>query len=223
MSQSMDYFEQWQYLPVAAKDWQNDPTEQAHPGRAKVAELVKEAGCSVLEVACGIGIDYPRYKELGVAYTGVDITPRFVEEAQHRGVPCQVGDARNLPFPDGSFDTVYAKDLFIHLPPNMWRQVLKEMARVARKQVLILDDAWYGRTLYLLREKYHALVKGKMQELLFYNNLYAEDDFKREAEALGLTVGVVQGGSVKRIEVAPDGVKAVLHPSQVTVYRKKEK
>ena len=222
MSQSMDYFEQWQYLSVAAKDWQNDPSEQQHPGRAKVAELVKAAGNSVLEVACGIGIDYPRYKELGVNYMGVDITPRFIEEAQRRGVPAQVADGRNLPFPDNSFDTVYAKDLFIHLPPNVWRQVLKEMARVARKQVLILDDAWYGRTLYLLREKYHALVKGKVQELLFYNNLYAEDDFHKEAESLGLTVEVTQGGNVKRIEVSPDGTKGVLHPSQITIYHKKE-
>lgn len=148
---------------------------------------------------------------------GVDVTPKFVAEAQRRGVPCQLGDARKLPFPDESFDTVYAKDLFIHLPPGEWRTVLAEMARVAKRQVLVLDDVFTSRTRYNPCEKYYF----KDGVLTFYNNHYGEAEVTAYAESIGLAVSKVDGGSVKRIHVEGNTVTPdVWHPSQITIYTK---
>lgn len=215
------YFQQWQEYPIDPALWQNEPNERAHPGRQKVYELVKELGAkSILEVACGIGVDYPRYKEAGITYLGVDVTPKFVEEAQRRGVPAKVADARQLPFPDGSFDVVYAKDLFIHLPPEVWRIVLAEMTRVASKQVIILDDGWIEQTEYRPCEKYY----GAHDEILtFYNNRYGKKEVLEYAASLGLNVAVYDGGSVKRIHIEGTTITPnIMHPSQITVYHKKE-
>lgn len=217
-----DYFQQWQAYPIDPKYWQNEPNERNHPGRRRVFELIKASGSqSVLEVACGIGVDYPLYKEAGIQYLGVDVTPKFVEEAKRNGVPAEVQDARNLPYPDNSFDSVYCKDLFIHLPPNVWRIVLAELARVAKKQVIILDDAWINNTEYSPCEKYYD-AKGGV--LTFFNNRYGEDEVKAYASALGLKVQVLDGGSVKRIHIEGNQITPdIMHPSQITVYTKQEK
>jgi len=213
------YFEQWQHIPVQPKDWQNEPAELQHPGRKRVFELVKANSINVLEVACGIGIDYPRYHNVDIQYFGVDITPKFIEEAKRRGVPCQVADARELPFPNESFDSVYCKDLFIHLPPNIWKNVLTEMARVARKQVIVLDDAWINTTEYRPCEKYQC----KEGVLTFYNNRYGEKEMRVYAETLGLTVTTQDGGSVKRIHILGNTITPnIMHPSQITIYKEKE-
>jgi hypothetical protein len=52
----------------------------------------------------------------------IDATPRLVEEAQRRSDaagkrirPCQVGDARELPFGDGAADTVLLFGPLYHL------------------------------------------------------------------------------------------------------------
>lgn len=47
------------------------------------------------------------------------------------------GDARDLPFDDGSFDTVTALHVLEHLEPPAARRVLEEMCRVARRRVIV--------------------------------------------------------------------------------------
>ena len=72
-------------------------------------------------------------------YTGVDITPDFIEIAHERfpGVPFLVGDARSLPFEDKSFDTVLCFFVLVHLNREGVALAMKELTRVARKQVLL--------------------------------------------------------------------------------------
>lgn len=47
------------------------------------------------------------------------------------------GDARDLPFADGSFDTVTALHLLEHLTPPSADRALREMCRVARRRVVV--------------------------------------------------------------------------------------
>ena len=47
------------------------------------------------------------------------------------------GDARAMPFADGSFDVVVALDLLEHVRPADRAQVLSELARVAAKRVIV--------------------------------------------------------------------------------------
>ena len=206
------YFNQWQSMPGEPCEWQNDFGERNHPGRAIAASFVP-AQTTLLEVACGIGVDYPRFKAKDVAYFGVDITPKYVAEAQARGVPCEIGDALHLHFKDHSFDTVYCKDLLIHLPPGDWKTALTEMTRVCRDRVIVLDHAFEEKTRYLLCETYKAEAGG---DLYFYNNVYSAGEVEAFMDALGFGMEQHQTGSIV--------VGQVVQANIVTVFtRRKEK
>jgi SAM-dependent methyltransferase len=71
-------------------------------------------GRSVLEVGCGAGVDLARFAKGGADVTGVDLAPSAIELARanfaQQGLPGRfdVADGEHLPFPDNSFDLVYA-------------------------------------------------------------------------------------------------------------------
>ena len=71
-------------------------------------------GRRVLEVGCGAGIDLARFAKGGAEVTGVDVAPAAIELARAnfaqqalRG-ELQVANGEQLPFPDNTFDLVYA-------------------------------------------------------------------------------------------------------------------
>jgi SAM-dependent methyltransferase len=71
-------------------------------------------GRSVLEVGCGAGVDLARFARGGAAVTGVDIAASAIELARanfaQQGLSglFEVADGEHLPFPDQTFDLVYA-------------------------------------------------------------------------------------------------------------------
>ena len=72
----------------------------------------------VLEVGGGQGELAERMQnELGAEVTFLDQSERMVELARSRGIhDAHVGDAQDLPFPDGRFDTVLAAWMLYHVP-----------------------------------------------------------------------------------------------------------
>src|SRR5262245_44940864 len=71
-------------------------------------------GRTVLDVGCGAGVDLARFARGGAEVTGVDLTESAVELArtnfaqQHLPGRFEAADAERLPFPDNTFDLVYA-------------------------------------------------------------------------------------------------------------------
>jgi len=71
-------------------------------------------GRTVLEVGCGAGVDLARFAKGGAEVTGVDLASSAVDLAkanfEQQGLRGRfdVADAEHLPFPDNSFDLVYA-------------------------------------------------------------------------------------------------------------------
>jgi len=106
--------------------------------------LLSRARGRTLEVGVGTGrniADYPAATDL----TGIDISPGMLQIAQARAtrlgraIELRTGDAQNLDFPDGSFDTV-AAILFLSAVPDQ-HQAIGEIRRVLRPggRLLVLD------------------------------------------------------------------------------------
>lgn len=81
----------------------------------------------------------------GVRLTGIDLSPAMLERARKRArelgmdVDLREGDAQDLPFPDGSFDTVVCTLALCNVPDE--RRAVAEMKRVltASGRLLLLD------------------------------------------------------------------------------------
>src|ERR671931_1516851 len=115
----------------------DEPTDPFHSlyerkRRAVLAGLKHEGRLRVLDVGGGYGrLAAPLAERHDV--TLVDASDEMLAEARERCPPeveLVQADARELPFPDASFDVVLALDLLPHLPDA--RQALRELSRVAR-------------------------------------------------------------------------------------------
>jgi SAM-dependent methyltransferase len=94
------------------------------------------AGREVLEVGCGAGVDLARFARGGALVTGVDLAPSAIELAranfaqQHLTGAFQVADGERLPFPDASFDVVFAHGVVQYTADP--KQLVEECRRVLR-------------------------------------------------------------------------------------------
>lgn len=102
-------------------------------------------GMALLDLGCG-----PGSITVGLAAavapgetTGIDLDTEPID-----GVIVVTGDVMNLPFPDDSFDAIYASALLQHLPDPL--AALREARRVARPGAVIgvVDADWDGELLY---------------------------------------------------------------------------
>lgn len=117
-----------------------------HKFRTGVAMLGLDiSGLSVLEICCGSGMMSEKFARAGAVVTGTDFSPVAIVRARERARRYQfdatfmVADAENLAFADHSFDIVTVHDGLHHLDNP--ERAIREMARVARRGVLILDPA----------------------------------------------------------------------------------
>jgi SAM-dependent methyltransferase len=99
-----------------------------------VARMGLEPGARVLDIACGTGNVTIPLARRGLVVTGLDMTPRLLEEARERAageglnIRFDEGFAETLPYPDASFDVVVSMFgiMFSPIPET----VASEMARV---------------------------------------------------------------------------------------------
>lgn len=87
---------------------------------------------SMLDLGCGHGRDAALFFDRGYHYVGLDFSRPMLEEAD-KLVPrsCLVeGSMYDLPFPNVSFDGVWAAASLLHIPSPRIREVLREMYRV---------------------------------------------------------------------------------------------
>lgn len=102
-------------------------------------------GDKVLDIGCGNGRFCEIIQEAGADYTGIDISEKLIEIAKKKFPKGMfiVGDALNIPFPEKSFDKVYAIALLHHIPSKDFRlKVLNEAKRVLKKNGLLIASVW---------------------------------------------------------------------------------
>ena len=94
---------------------------------------------TVLDIGCGPGYLAARVKPNEGMYTGVDISPKAIEIARKLfpSAAFHIHDAEHdaLPFPDRSFDTIVASEVFEHLQTH--ELLLSEIRRCARTSIVI--------------------------------------------------------------------------------------
>jgi len=103
-------------------------------------EIEKEPWDSLLDAGCGpapmITLLTEKYPDKH--YTGIDLTPKMIEEAKKKNIPNAdfvVGDCENLPFAENSFDVIICSNSFHHYPNpqaffNSVHKVLKPNGRL---------------------------------------------------------------------------------------------
>jgi SAM-dependent methyltransferase len=122
--------------------------------------LVKWAGVrdgdTVLDVGCGTGalIEAVTAAAPSSRVTGIDPAAAYVDAARKRlsgeGVLFEVGDARRIPFPDGSFDRTLSMLVLNFIPEPA--TALDAMIRVTRPDGWVAAAVWdYGQGMEMLR------------------------------------------------------------------------
>jgi SAM-dependent methyltransferase len=94
------------------------------------------AGRRVLDVGCGTGVDLVRFVRGGALTTGIDIADSAIglarENLRHQSLTASlcVGDGERIPFPDSTFDFVYAHGVVQYTPGD--RALVEECRRVLK-------------------------------------------------------------------------------------------
>jgi SAM-dependent methyltransferase len=111
--------------------------------RAKADYLVRLAERQVgppdavqaLDVGCGIGLTDGFLASRLRSLHGVDVSERVIDQAARANpsVNYRAYAGHALPYPDGSFDLVFAICVLHHLPRRSWTSIVKEMRRVTRR------------------------------------------------------------------------------------------
>ncbi len=92
------------------------------------------AGRRVLDVGCGTGVDLVRFVRGGASGFGIDLADSAIalarENLRHQSLAASlsVGDGERLPFPDDTFDLVYAHGVVQYTPGD--RALVDECRRV---------------------------------------------------------------------------------------------
>jgi SAM-dependent methyltransferase len=124
---------------TAANPLQRVLIERFH--RKIVAEVVALSPRTFLDAGCGEGFVARRIldAEPEIALTGCDVSGVALEMAASANVGARfvTGSITDLPFPDRSFDVVGCFEVLEHLPDDLPRQALSELARVARQAVVL--------------------------------------------------------------------------------------
>lgn len=98
--------------------------------------LAPSPGDTLLDVGCGTGYFTRRFaRDARLRVTGLDPNREWLDYARAHGSPNETyvtGDARELPFPDASFDCVVSITALCFIQDQ--RRALQELTRVTRKR-----------------------------------------------------------------------------------------
>ena len=107
---------------------------------------VKRKVKRVLDLGCGNGRHAIYFAREGMESCGIDISSTAIEWAQDWAkregftIDFRVGDIANLPFPDQHFDVVVSHGVLDHIPMEVAKKAVGEVARVLTSKGLFYFD-----------------------------------------------------------------------------------
>ncbi len=128
--------------------------------RTMLRQLQLRSTSHVLEAGCGPGTALPDLLEL-VGPTGrivgVDPTTGLVDEARQRAraaaipnVTYDVGDVRDISYPDETFDAVFCDKILTHVSPV--ERAIGELARITRRGGRVGAVEWFAQGMVIAAE-----------------------------------------------------------------------
>jgi ubiquinone/menaquinone biosynthesis C-methylase UbiE len=194
---------------------------------------------SVLDLACGNGRLYQLFseekRESKIKYTGIDFSENLLAMAQKRfpNISVQVGDMRNIPCADSTFDVVFCLAAFHHLSSDIDRMTaLKEIKRVLKpggtfvmtnwniysdwaKEKLKSGKWWYGKNEKEIVVPWRDGSGSVIGERLYY--AYTEEEIEKWCRDAGLKIkeqyiATKKGGSTDASEVGLNIVTIATRP-----------
>jgi ubiquinone/menaquinone biosynthesis C-methylase UbiE len=172
-------------------------------------------GKRLLEIGCGMGFDSLEFIKRGVEVSAIDLTPAAIEFARRHfaAVGAQprhldVGDALNLPFPDDSFDAVYANGV-LHCTGDTPRAIA-EARRVLKPGGRAIISHFYRKPswMYWMNRLGREKIEHKDEDPPV-NNFYTEAEI--EAMFAGFEIVEAAREHYRALPVARSGLKAALY------------
>jgi ubiquinone/menaquinone biosynthesis C-methylase UbiE len=119
------------------------------------AQIQRMDNPDVLECGCGPGNILAMLAPSRCKLTGLDLNRRYIDLAAEKvpGATLIEGNVERLPFPDASFDIVYAVGVLMYL--NDDRMAVKEIARVTKDGGFVLISVPNYQMLHLLLDPYY--------------------------------------------------------------------
>lgn len=134
----------------------------------------------ILDVGCAKGFMLHDFRELMPQATlaGIDVSTYAIDNAIQTVKPrLRVGDAKELPYDDRSFDLVISINTIHNLPPDECEQALREIQRVSNAHSFVTVDAWRSK------EEQERMMKWNLTALTYLH----VDDWKRLFAEAGYT------------------------------------
>ena len=129
----------------------------------------------ILDIGCGKGFMLYDLKQLvpGISVTGIDISEYAIQNSPDEMKSfLQIGNAKQLPFADNSFDLVIAINTIHNLPLEDCFKALKEIERVSKKDKYIVVDAWETE------EQKQKMIKWVLTGLTYFHTKDWKELFK---------------------------------------------
>ena len=152
--------------------------------RTHFREYLSASGKDILDIGCSTGTCASACIPMKEnRYRGIDIEPRYIELARGR-LPdgdFQVMDARQLAFPDQSFDVVLFVGALHHMHDDIVRDCFREIHRVLRPDGVVLcaepmfSKSWLSTV--LLRNDRGEHIRSPQE----YQGLFADFRIARES------------------------------------------
>ena len=177
---------------------------------------------SVLDVGCGSGellriiAEFAAKTNRTASLTGIDLNPissstTRSESTEFPEIVSVQGDAFQLPFADGAFDYAISSLFFHHLTDEQIPIVLKEMSRISRRGIFVIDlhrdaIAYLGYKIFCVAFRISELVRH--DGLLSIEKGFRPVDLRSLTAEAGLQDYSVWNSSPGRVILWVRGTKA---------------